>query len=133
MKLSREQVQKEFIKKVEELSSQNLGACYQCGNCSAGCPIVDHMDILPHQIIRLIQLGCDTEVLESETVWLCASCLQCMSKCPKGVDLAKIMDALRTILKRQGVDKMQLKEITDEMWKSLPQQALVSRFRKFSS
>lgn len=133
MKLSRKEVQKEFIKKIEELSGQNLGACYQCGNCSAGCPVVEHMDILPNQIIRLIQLGADSEVLESETIWLCASCLQCMSKCPKGVDLAKIMDALRTVLRRQGTDKMHLKQITDEMWKSLPQQALVSRFRKHSS
>ena len=133
MKLSRKQVQKEFIEKIEELSGQNLGACYQCGNCSAGCPIVDHMDILPNQIIRLIQLGCEDEVLESETVWLCASCLQCMAKCPKGVDLAKIMDALRTILRRQGVDKMDIAKISEEMWKSLPQQALVSQFRKFSS
>lgn len=133
MKLSREKAQKEFIKKIEELSGQNIYACYQCGNCSAGCPVADHMDILPNQIIRLIQLGADDEVLESETIWLCAGCLQCMANCPKGVDLAKIMEALRTYLKRQGVDKMYLKKITDEMWKNLPQQALVSRFRKFSS
>ena len=133
MKLSRKDVQKEFIKKIEELSGQNIGACYQCGNCSAGCPIVDHMDILPNQVIRLIQLGSDNEVLASETIWLCASCLQCMAKCPKGVDLAKIMDALRTVLRRQGVDKMQIEKIAGEMWKKLPQQALVSRFRKFSS
>lgn len=133
MKISRKDVQKDFIKKIEELSGQNIYACYQCGKCSAGCPIVEHMDILPNQIIRLIQLGSDKKALDSKTVWLCSTCLQCMAKCPKGVDLAKIMDALRAVLRRKGVDKMELKKIAKEMWKKLPQQALVSGFRKYSS
>ena len=132
MKISRENVQKDFIKKIEELSGQNIYACYQCGKCSAGCPIVEHMDILPNQIIRLIQLGSDDEVLDSKTIWLCSTCLQCMAKCPKGVDLAKIMDALRAVMKRKGADKMELKKLAKEMWKKLPQQAIVSKFRKFS-
>ncbi len=91
------------------------------------------MDILPNQIIRLIQIGSDEEALNSETIWLCSTCLQCMAKCPKGVDLAKIMDALRAVMKRKGVDKMKLKKISKEMWKNLPQQALISGFRKYSS
>lgn len=133
MKISRKEVQKEFIKKIEELSEQNIYACYQCGKCSAGCPIVGHMDILPNQIIRLIQLGSDKKALDSKTIWLCSSCLQCMAKCPKGVDVAKIMDTLREVLKRQGIDKIEIKKITEELWKKLPQQALVSGFHKFSS
>lgn len=132
MKLSHKKVCNEFIKKIEELSGQNIYACYQCGKCSAGCPIVGHMDILPNQIIRVIQLGAHEEALDSKTIWLCSSCLQCMAKCPKGVDLAKIMDSLRTVLKRKGVDKMEIKKIAKEMWKKMPQQALVSGFRKFS-
>ena len=132
MKISRKKVQKEFIKKIEELSGQKIYACYQCGKCSAGCPIVDHMDILPNEIIRLIQLGSDEKALKSETIWLCSTCLQCMAKCPKGVDLAKIMDALRTVMKRKGADKTDLKKLAKEMWKKLPQQAIVSKFRKFS-
>src|SRR4030043_949256 len=125
MELSRKDFEKELIVKIEELSGQNIYACYQCGKCSAGCPLVEHMDILPHTIIRLIQLGCENEVLDSKTIWFCSSCLQCMAKCPKGVDLAKIMDALRAVLLRKGIDKMELKEITEELWKKLPQQALV--------
>ncbi len=133
MKLSRKEAQKEFIKKLEELSGQNMLACYQCGNCSAGCPLVEYMDILPHQIIRLIQLGAEEEILKSDTAWYCASCLQCMARCPKGVDLAKIMEALRTILHRKGIEKVDIEAITEEMWKKLPQQMLVSGFRKLSS
>ena len=132
MKLLRKKIRKEFIKKIEELSGENIYACYQCGKCSAGCPLVDHMDILPNQIIRLLQLGEEEEVLNSKTVWICSTCMQCMAKCPKGINLAKIMDSLREILKRSGVDKMEIKKISEEMWKKLPQQAMVVKFRKYS-
>lgn len=132
MELSLSKIEKAFIKKIEELSGQNLYACYQCGKCTAGCPITEHMDILPHTIIRLLQIGSDKEILDSKTIWLCSSCLQCAAKCPKGVDLAKIMEALRTVLRRAGVDKMELVKISDKLWKNLPQQALVVKFRKQS-
>lgn len=132
MKLSQKELQKGIIAKVEELSGENIYACYQCGKCSAGCPLVEHMDILPHAIIRLIQLGADNEALDSKTIWLCSSCLQCMAKCPKGVDLAKIMEALRAVLLRKGIDRIELKSIASQLWKNLPQQALVAKFRKFS-
>ncbi|MFQ5951809.1 MAG: 4Fe-4S dicluster domain-containing protein [Candidatus Omnitrophota bacterium] len=132
MKISRKEAQSKFIVKIEELSGENIYKCYQCGKCSAGCPIVGHMDILPNQIIRLIQLGSEKEVLDSKTIWLCSSCLQCAAKCPKGVDVAKIMDTLREVLKREGVDKVELKKIAEKMWKKLPQQLIVCRFRKSS-
>lgn len=132
MELSRKKTQSELIEKIQELSGQNIYACYQCGKCSAGCPVVGHMDILPNQIIRLIQLGDEKKVSGSNTAWLCSSCLQCAAKCPKGVDVAAIMETLRVYLKRKGVDKMELKKIAEEVWKKLPQQALVCRFRKES-
>ncbi len=133
MQLSRKNTKSEFIKKIQELSGQNLYACYQCGKCSAGCPVVEHMDILPNQIIRLLQLGAECEALESKTIWFCCTCLQCTVKCPKGVGVAEIMDALREILKRKGIDRTELKKITEYLWQKLPQQALVARFRKFST
>ncbi len=133
MELLREEIQNEFVKKIEELSGQNVYACYQCGKCSAGCPLVGQMDILPHTILRLLQMGQKKEALDSETPWFCATCLQCSVKCPKGVDVAGIMDALREFLRRNGVEKMELQKIADRMWKKIPQQGLVSGFRKFSS
>ena len=132
MKISQKEIINKFTAKVEELSGENVYACYQCGKCSAGCPLVEHMDILPHTIIRLLQMGFSREISDSETIWLCSSCLQCMAKCPKGVDVAKIMDTLREVLRRQGVDKTELTKITEEMWEKMPQQALVVRFRKCS-
>ena len=90
------------------------------------------MDILPNQIIRLVQLG-DVEALEGNTIWLCASCFTCATRCPKGVDLSKIMEALRTILLRKGFDKVEIKKIDPDKLDDVPQQLLVCGFRKLTS
>jgi len=132
-KLSIKDVQSEFIRRVEEISGQNLMDCYQCGKCSAGCPVVEAMDILPNQIIRLAQLGLEDELLNSTTIWLCASCITCTSRCPKGVDVARIMEALRAIILRKGKDKVSPSELSSEILKEVPQQGLVSFMRKLSS
>ena len=120
------------MKKVEELSGENVHACFQCGKCSAGCPLADVMDILPNQVIRLLQMG-DEEVLNSETIWLCASCFTCATRCPKGIDLSKIMEALRTILLRKGFDKVVISEVDPEKISEIPQQLLVCGLRKLTS
>lgn len=123
----------EFIKRVEELSGENLLACYQCGKCSAGCPIVEEMDFLPNQIIRMAQLGLEKEALDSKTIWLCASCITCASRCPKGVDLSRVMESLRQILLRTGVDIVSPSKLSPELLATVPQQGIVSNLRKFSS
>lgn len=77
--------------------------CYQCGKCTAGCPVAFTMDVAPNQIIRMLQLGLIQEALNSETIWLCASCSTCSTRCPKNVDLARVMDRLRMIALQQGI------------------------------
>ena len=76
-------------------SETELFSCYQCQKCSTGCPANFVMDILPHQVIRMLQLGLEEEVLISRTIWVCASCYTCSTRCPNDIDIAKIMDALR--------------------------------------
>ena len=122
-----------FLDKVEELSGENIYACYQCGKCSAGCPSISEMDISPSEIIRLVQLGEEKEVLNSKTIWICASCFTCVTRCPKGVDLAKIMESLRQITLRKNVDYVSPLSIPKEMLSQVPQIALVSSLRKFSA
>lgn len=100
--ISIKNIKSKFLDKVEELSEENLYTCYQCGKCSAGCPSISEMDISPGEIIRLVQLGQEKEVLDSKTIWICASCFTCVTRCPKGVDLAKVMEALRQITLRKN-------------------------------
>ncbi len=131
IKISREKVTNDFVKKVEELSNENVLKCYQCGKCSAGCPSVEEMEALPNQIIRAVQVGEEDEVYKYNTIWICATCYTCMVRCPKGVDLCKVMEALRTIyLRDTKKDYLSPLGIPEERREELPQIALVSNFRK---
>jgi len=130
IRLSRNDAQNAIIKKIEDISGQNVLACYQCGKCSAGCPMVSLMDLLPNQIIRLVQLGQVGDVLNSKTIWLCASCFTCTTRCPKGVDLAKVMEALRLLLLGKSINYVEPSEL--DIDENLPQIALVSNFRKMT-
>jgi heterodisulfide reductase subunit C len=124
--------ERKFIQRIEELSGENVYACYQCGRCSAGCPMASEMDLLPNQIIRLVQMGMAEDVLRSKTLFLCASCFTCQSRCPKGIDLARVMEAVRHILDPKGRDAFGPDAISPELARELPQQVLVSIFRKFA-
>jgi len=119
-----------FVRQVEETSGQDLLACNQCGKCSAGCPIVETMDLLPSQVIRMAQLGME-EVLESDTIWICASCLTCVTRCPKGVDLPRLMEALRQVALRKGLAKLDLNDLPPDLLEEVPQLAIVGGFRKY--
>lgn len=121
----------EFLKKVEELSGETVTLCEQCGTCSGSCPVVLEMDITPSQMMRMVQLG-DEGVLENKTFWICASCYTCSVRCPRGLDLAKVAEALRQIKLRSAFDFLDISKITEEEAKKLPQIALVAAFRKFT-
>ncbi len=77
--------------------------CYQCQKCSAGCPVAFAMDYKPNQIMQLVSLGMADRVLSSKTIWLCASCYTCSSRCPNDIDIAAVMDWLRQTALRRGV------------------------------
>lgn len=91
-----------FADEVSRASGADIRPCYQCRKCSAGCPVAWAMDLLPHQVIRLIQYGCKIEVLSSRSIWICASCHTCSVRCPNEVDFAAVMDALRHLALREG-------------------------------
>lgn len=91
-----------FVDLVEEESGQTLSLCYQCGNCTAGCPYTFAYDIPVSQIMHLLQLGQKEAVLESKSLWLCATCESCTTRCPNEIDVAHIMDVLRHIARREG-------------------------------
>ena len=119
----------DLVKEVEELCGENLFGCYQCGTCSAGCPFVDDMDLSPDEIIRYIILD-RKEVLNSKTIWLCAACYTCAERCPRDINITKIMEALRQIVLRKKIDKTNIQKITKEEMETIPQLAFVCLFRK---
>ena len=93
-----------FAKKVKEISNANLDRCYQCYTCTAGCPVAYAMDYYPHQIMRMVQLGVKDKVLTSSTIWLCAACETCATRCPNEIELVNVMDTLREMALEEGVE-----------------------------
>jgi heterodisulfide reductase subunit C len=100
--LSGKALSSDFRRRVEEISGQNLSDCYQCGRCSAGCPVLADVEMSPNRVVRLVQLGLDDAVFASETIWSCTACGTCNGRCPMGVDMVAIMDALRMLAQREG-------------------------------
>ena len=119
----------DLIKEVEDLCGENLFGCYQCGTCSSGCPFIDEMDLSPDEVIRYVILD-RREVLNSKTIWLCSSCFTCAERCPRDINITKIMEALRQIILRRKIDKTDLQKIKKEEKETIPQMAFVSLFRK---
>lgn len=133
MELSAKKVHGKLVKKVSEMSGQNIGACYQCGKCSAGCPSAERMDHIPSQFIKLIQLGMEEKIRKSNTPWVCLTCFICTVRCPKGIDIAGIMEAGRLLQSRDNVDHFEVRSLADALEENLPPIAVVSFFRKHTA
>jgi heterodisulfide reductase subunit C2 len=97
MLISQETMDINMVKKVEQLSGSSVRRCFQCGKCSAGCPMATFMEHPPNRIMRLLQLGQWQRILAGRSIWYCVSCETCTTRCPNKVDLCAIMDALRKL------------------------------------
>ncbi|MDL2291218.1 4Fe-4S dicluster domain-containing protein [Desulfovibrio sp. OttesenSCG-928-F20] len=91
-----------FIRDLEKESGQVLSRCYQCGNCTAGCPMSFSFDHPVSRVMRLIQAGQKKAVLSCKSIWLCATCETCSQRCPNSIDVARVMDACRHMARREG-------------------------------
>jgi heterodisulfide reductase subunit C len=94
---------KSLLATIREKSGQDILACYHCQKCVVGCPVAEFMDVPPNAIHRLIQYGRKDEILKSATIWLCAACETCGTRCPNDIDIARVMDALKQIAVKEGV------------------------------
>ena len=100
---TRQRVDTEVLAEIiERETGSNVYRCYQCVRCSSGCPVAEHMDLLPNQVMRAIQFN-DEEVLKAKTPWVCAACQTCTTHCPQGLDIAAVMDVLRIETRRRGI------------------------------
>ncbi len=91
-----------LLRLVEDLSQQAVQRCYQCDKCATGCPMLEQMDFSTNQLFRLMEIGAEDEVLGANTAWLCASCYTCSVRCPNQIDIAQVMDVVRTIAYERG-------------------------------
>ncbi|MDR4504476.1 MAG: 4Fe-4S dicluster domain-containing protein [Candidatus Scalindua sp.] len=112
IKINLDNTSSDFAKEVEKRSGIKVKECYQCGKCTAGCPVAYEMDYMPNQIIRLVQIGARREALTSRTIWLCASCITCSTRCPKEVKIAELMDVLREMALEENLANPLEKNIT---------------------
>ena len=91
-----------FTAEVEAHSGQNVSTCYQCGNCTAGCPAGFVYDLQASQIMRAVQLGLKDMVLDSKSIWMCLSCSTCSQRCPNNMDVGGVMETLRHMARQEG-------------------------------
>lgn len=97
--------EKAFVNDIAQHANVNLHDCYQCGKCSAGCPMAEAMDLPPQQIMRLLQMGKINQVLQAESPWICAQCNTCSARCPQKIDTTAIMREVRRASQQTGHHK----------------------------
>lgn len=127
-----DQKSQQLIRQIEELSGEDISACFQCGQCTGGCPVAEEMDPKPREAMLLLQLGRPEAVVNSAGIWLCASCLTCGTRCPRRVDYAKITEACRAILLRGKSSEYDPDNPVPAELEEVPQQAFIAAFRKFA-
>jgi heterodisulfide reductase subunit C2 len=88
---------------IEDATGINPATCYQCGKCSAGCPMASESDLRPHQVMRRVVSGSRERALQDESIWLCLTCETCSARCPNSCDPARVIDALREISIESGM------------------------------
>ena len=125
---------KEFLRdEVIRMSGVNPKKCMKCGKCSATCPAYDEMEYHPHQFVSMVENGDIEPLMNSKSLYRCLSCFACIERCPRGVEPAKLVEAVRlAVIRQQGANHLKPEDVA-AMWdEELPQQAIVSAFRKYS-
>lgn len=124
---------KEIKELLLRISNTEVQKCMKCGKCSGRCPAFKEMDVKPHQFVTMLSQGKIDKLMQSKAIWYCLSCMACVERCPRGVAPQAVIEAVRTTVTRQqgnnGILAEQIPPIVDE---KLPQQLLVSAYRKYN-
>ena len=120
------------VEEIKRISGVDPSKCMKCGKCSASCPAFNEMDIKPHQFVTYV-IRDDVEALaNSKSAWKCLSCFACIQRCPRNVQPGKLIDAARQMLIRQrGQEGLSADDIPGLLDDDMPQQLLMSAFRKY--
>ena len=124
---------KEQVRLIKERSGTDARKCMKCGKCSGRCPAYHDMDVKPHQFVSYIEKGEIDKLLNSKSIYTCLSCFACVERCPRGVAPANVIEAVRQeVIRQQGGNKVIAENIPEKIDESIPQQLLVSMFRKLN-
>jgi heterodisulfide reductase subunit C len=114
-------------------SGVNPLKCMRCGKCSGTCPAYDEMEYHPHEFVYMVETGDIEPLMNSKSLYQCLSCFACIERCPRGVEPAKLVEAVRLeVIRKQGANHLKADDIPAILDEDLPQQAIVSAFRKYS-
>jgi len=114
------------------ISGVNPRKCMKCGKCSATCPAYDEMEYHPHQFVYMVERGQIDRLMASKSIYRCLTCFACLERCPRNVEPAKLIEAVRlAVVRQQGMNHMTENDIPALLDEKLPQQAIVSAMRKY--
>ena len=114
-------------------SGVNPLKCMRCGKCSGTCPSYDEMEYHPHQFVYMVETGDIEPLLKSNSIYKCLSCFACVDRCPRGVEPAKLVEAVRlSVIREQGANHLKPDDLPGLLDADMPQQANVIAFRKYT-
>lgn len=114
-------------------SGVDVRKCMRCGKCTATCPAFDQMEYHPHQFVYMVEKGDIEKLAASPSIYHCLSCFACIERCPRSVEPAKVVEAVRlAVIREQGKNHLKPEQIPSLLDEDLPQQAITSAFRKYS-
>ncbi len=123
----------EKTEQILRISGVDVLKCMRCGKCSATCPSYDEMEYHPHEFVYMVEKGNLEPLMESKSIYKCLSCFACVERCPRGVEPANVIEAVRLMkIRQQGANHMTANDVPALLDEDLPQQAIVSAFRKYS-
>ena len=125
-------MEQNLLDTISRISGVNPRKCMRCGKCTASCPAFYEMDYHPHQFVSMVENGRIDELLRSRGIYLCLSCFACVERCPRNVEPAKLIEAVRlAVIRQQGENHLPAEKIPQLLDDELPQQAITSAFRKY--
>lgn len=123
----------DLVETVKRISGVNPRKCMKCGKCTAACPAYDEMEYHPHQFVDMVENGRLEELMRSKGIYMCLSCFACLERCPRSVEPAKLIEAVRlAVIRQQGKNHLKPAQIPALLDGELPQQAITSALRKYS-
>ena len=129
MQNKNERMQEQILR----MSDVNPKKCMRCGKCSGTCPSYDEMEYHPHQFVYMVETGEIDKLMQSDSIYKCLSCFACVDRCPRGVEPAKLVEALRlSVIRQKGANRLTANDIPALADDDMPQQAIMSAMRKYS-